>query len=62
MTSLFSSPKTPAPPVVAPTPVMPVADDEAAKQQKIKEASAAAQKSGRASTIMTSQTGEKLGD
>jgi len=62
MSGLFSSPKAPPPPPPPPPPVvMPLPDDEEAQRAKKRSIAAQQQRSGRASTILTDPTGDKLG-
>lgn len=51
------SPDTPATPTLAPTPVMPVADDAAATAARRKRQADMAARQGRASTILTQDNG-----
>jgi hypothetical protein len=53
MTSLFSSPKAPAPIVVPQAPVVPTENTAAVSQAQQQELQASAARSGRASTIMS---------
>lgn len=55
MASLFGGAKSPAPP--PPTPVMPLPDDAAVQAAKKKKMGDIAARKGRASTILTGDTG-----
>lgn len=59
MSGLFG--KTPTPPPIAPPAVMPVIGDEAVAKAKKNAIASAQQRGGRASTILTDATDDKLG-